>query len=51
MFESQVWKINQISVSCKHERFEGNVSPQSVDCVQDRLRVASASLALMNLAG
>lgn len=42
---------NQISVSCKHERFEGNVSSQSVDCVEDRLRVASASLALVNLAG
>ncbi len=46
---------NPISVTCKHERFKGNVCSQSVDCVKNHLRVtvtlASASLASVNLAG
>lgn len=41
---------NQISVTCKHEPFKGNVPSQAVDSAEDHL-VASASLASVNLAG
>lgn len=33
----------KISITCKHETFKGNVPSQSVDSVEDHLRVASAS--------
>lgn len=42
---------NPIPVTCKHETFKGNVPSQSVDSVEYYLRVASASLELMYLAG
>lgn len=43
----------KISETCKHKTFnvKGNVPYQSVDSVEDYLRLASASLASVNLAG